>query len=159
MKTLQRLGSLPKLDTNLSPGFIFIYKVLEWLMSFDSRSGLFDASREIYIRSHDHPFHHYISCLNGRPLWGEGQGLVADLLSSLEQPVIQFEAVETEKGMRFYVVIITKKRVSWHSELVNKALAFGTLENEAEFFVGEREFINPLRWENNLAYRQFLRFI
>ena len=127
-------------------------------MSFDPQSGRFDPTKDIRIDNHDHPFHHYISCAYGRPLWGEGQGLVEDLLRSLDQPVIQFEIVETEKGLRFYAVIITKVRVSWQPEAINKAFAFGASESESRFFVGERTFAEPLVWKENLGYRHFLRF-
>lgn len=159
MTIFQEYKTLLKSGFDSSPGAIFIDRLLKWLLSFNQKSGRFDASMDIELGSHDHPFHHYISCISGCPLWAEGQGLVADLLNSLDQPVIQSEIVETERGIRFYIVIITIVRVSWHPEVVNKAYAFGISECGLRFFAGERTFVDPLIWGNNLAYRHFLRFM
>lgn len=152
---------LSKLGFHSSPGFIFMVKLLDWLTSFDQKTGCFDSDKCIELGSHDFPLHHFISCCWGRPSWAEGQGFVADLLDSSKPPVIQFEKVETEKGIRLFVVIVVKSQEYYRKgKVVNKAYAFGVSILGDKFLGGEMLFHdeNDLDWDKNQAYRQFLRY-
>lgn len=145
-------------DSNYLPGHFFLLRLWKWISSFDQQKKCFQDEACIDMQSQESSLHHYISCVYGKPLWAEGQWFVESLSACVQSPVIQFEKIEQENGeIRFYVVIITQEW--WHERTVYKTYAFGVASDASRYYGGERSFKEPVIWNENLEYRQFLRFM